>query len=116
MKDPSTFNESILWDEEVRALAGRVELEAREMRTARWRKSRSSRREGVQAGGEGLEGRPEQSLHIRRDVREIQDLCVGVAFGRENRRGDCSVEKLEDERDAGTLALLLTPDASSETS
>ena len=116
IKDPATFNESTLWDEEVRALAGRVELEAREMGDGPMAEVAIK-----SVGGEyrlearDWKGAPSNPYTLDEMCEKFRTYASGSLS--EERIEDVinSVEKLEDERDAGRLALLLTPDATGET-
>ena len=116
IKDPATFNESTLWDEEVRALAGRVELEAREMGDGPMAEVTIK-----SVGGEyrlearDWKGAPSNPYTLDEMCEKFRTYASGSLSEERIEEVIGSVEKLEDERDAGRLALLLTPDATGET-
>ena len=116
VKDPSTFNESTLWDEEVRALAGRVELEAREMGVGPMAEVAIT-----SSGGEyrlearDWKGAPSNPYTLSEMSEKFRTYASGSLSEERIEEVIRKVEKLEDERDAGRLALLLTPDVSGET-
>ena len=116
VKDPSTFNESTLWDEEVRALAGRVELEAREMGVGPMAEV-AIKSEGGEYRLEARDwkGAPSNPYTLGEMSEKFSTYASGTLSEERIEEVIRKVEKLEDERDAGRLALLLTPDVSGET-
>ena len=116
IKDPATFNESTLWDEEVRALAGRVELEAREMGVGPMAEVtiKSVGRE-YRLEARDWKGAPSNPYTLGEMCEKFRTYASGSLSEERIEEVIGSVEKLEDEKDAGRLALLLTPDASGET-
>ena len=116
IKDPATFNESILWDEEVRALAGRVELEAKEMGVGPMAEvTINSVRGKRRLEARDWKGAPSNPYTLGEMSEKFRTYASGSLSEERIEEVIGTVDKLEDEKDAGRLALLLTPDAPGET-
>ena len=115
IKDPATFNDQTLWDEDVRALAGRVGLEAREMGVGPMAEvtiNSAGREHRLEAMD--WKGAPSNPYTLGEMSEKFRTYASGSLSEERIEEVIGKVEKLEDERDAGTLARLLTPDVSSE--
>ena len=115
VKNPAVFSESTLWDKDVRTLAGRVALVARETYGGPMGEITIE-----SAGGKyGLEARDWKGAPSNPyTFGEMSDKFRTYASGSlsEDRVEEVigKVENMEDEMDAGSLALLLTPDRPNE--
>ena len=116
VEDPDTFNESTLWDEDVRALAERVEPEARETGSSPMAiiVIRSTGKE-YKLEARDWKGAPSNPYTFGEMSEKFKTYASASLAPGAIEEAIRRVDGLEDARDAGELAMLLTPDPQRET-
>ena len=114
-KDPAVFNESTLWYKDVRTLAERVELVARETYGGPMGEI-TIRSAGAEYGLEARDwkGAPSNPYTFGEMSDKFRTYASGSLSEDRIEAVIGKVENMEDEMDAGSLALLLTPDLPNE--
>ena len=110
IRNPSLFNERTVEDEEVRGLAARVELEAREMGEGSMASitiKTASRDISLEAAD--WKGAPTNPYSFKEVSEKFRIYASGVIEVEAIEEAIARVSRLEDEKDTGVLARLLSP-------